>query len=67
MSYSRKLTLHEIKILNINVPSIDANVMGDDFQIKEITAKEKRKIGNYYRNVHRETKFAEIIGTKSNV
>ena len=43
MSYSRKLTLHEIEILNINVPSIDANVMGDDFQIKEITAKEKKK------------------------
>ena len=43
MSYSRKLTLHEIKILNINVPSIDANVMGDDVQIKEITAKEKKK------------------------
>ena len=34
--YHRKLTLHEIKVLEIN-----ANLMEKDFQIKKINAKEE--------------------------
>ena len=35
-SYYRKLTLHEIKVLEIN-----ANLMENDFRIKKINAKEE--------------------------
>ena len=36
LPYYRKLTLHEIKVLEIN-----ANLMGNDFRIKKINAKEQ--------------------------
>ena len=37
----RKLTLHEIKVLEIN-----ANLMGNDFRIKKINAKEEVEFHN---------------------
>ena len=40
-TYYRKLTLHEIKVLEINV-----NLMKNDFQIKEIDAKEVVTVEN---------------------
>ena len=39
--YYRKLTLHEIKVLEIN-----ANLMENDFRIKKINAKEEVKFHN---------------------
>ena len=39
--YHRKLTLHEIKVLEIN-----ANLMEKDFQIKKINAKEEVEFHN---------------------
>ena len=39
--YYRKLTLHEIKVLEINV-----NLTGNDFRIKKITAKEEVEFHN---------------------
>ena len=39
--YYRKLTLHEIKVLEIN-----ANLMGNDFRIKKINAKEEVEFHN---------------------
>ena len=44
--YYRKLTLHEIKVLEINVTKINANLMGNDFRIKKINAKEEVEIHN---------------------
>ena len=39
--YYRKLTLHEIKVLEIN-----ANLMENDFRIKQINAKEEVEFHN---------------------
>ena len=39
--YHRKLTLHEIKVLEINATSINANLMENDFRIKKINAKDE--------------------------
>ena len=39
--YYRKLTLHEIKVLEIN-----ANLMGNDFRMKKINAKEEVEFHN---------------------
>ena len=41
LPYYRKLTLHEIKVLEI-----DANLMGNDFRIKKINAKEEVEFHN---------------------
>ena len=41
LPYYRRLTLHEIKVLEIN-----ANLMGNDFRIKKIYAKEKVEFHN---------------------
>ena len=40
-AYYRKLTLHEIKVLEIKATLINANLVGKDFRIKDINAKEK--------------------------
>ena len=42
----KKLTLHEIKVLKINATQIYANLMKNDFQIKETEAKEEVTIQN---------------------
>ena len=44
--YYRKLTLHEIKALEINVTQFYANLMKNDFQIKETDAKEEVTVQN---------------------
>ena len=44
--YHRKLTLHEIKALEINVNQFYANLMKNDFQIKETDAKEEVTVQN---------------------
>ena len=41
LPYYRKLTLHEIKVLEIN-----ANLMENDFRIKKINAKEEVEFHN---------------------
>ena len=41
LPYYRKLTLHEIKVLEIN-----ANLMENNFQIKKINAKEEVEFHN---------------------
>ena len=44
LPYYRSLTLHKIKVLEINATWINANLMKNDFRIKEIlniNAKEK--------------------------
>ena len=41
LPYYRKLTLHEIKVLEINATLINANLMENDFRIKKINAKEE--------------------------
>ena len=38
--YYRKLTLHEIKVLEINATQINANLMENDFRMKKINAKD---------------------------
>ena len=40
-AYYRKLTLHDIKVLEIKATLINANLVGKDFRIKDINAKEK--------------------------
>ena len=40
-AYYRKLTLHDIKVLEIKATLINANLVGKDFPIKDINAKEK--------------------------
>ena len=44
--YYRKLTLHEIKVLEINATSINANLMENDFRIEKINAKKEVKFHN---------------------
>ena len=44
--YYRKLTLHEIKVLEINATLINANLMANDFRIKKINAKEEVEFHN---------------------
>ena len=41
ITYYRKLTLHEIKVLEINATYINVNLMENDFRIKIINAKEE--------------------------
>ena len=41
--YYRKLTLHEIKVLEINATSVNANLMENEFRINKINAKEEVK------------------------
>ena len=43
---ARKLTLLEIKVLEINATSINTNLMGNDFRIKKINAKEEVEFHN---------------------
>ena len=42
----RNLTFHEIKVLKGNATQINANIMENDFRIKEIKAKERVTIKN---------------------
>ena len=44
--YNRKLTLHEIKVLENNATKINANLMENDFQIKKINEKEEVEFHN---------------------
>ena len=44
--YYRKLTLHEIKVLEINATLINANLMANDLRIKKINAKEEVEFHN---------------------
>ena len=44
--YYRKLTLHEIKVLEINRTYINANLMENDFRLKKIIAKEEVEFHN---------------------
>ena len=46
LPYYRKLTLHEIKVLEINATWINANLMENDFRIKKINAKEEVEFHN---------------------
>ena len=46
LPYYRKLTLHEIKALEINATEINANLMENDFRIKKINAKEEVEFHN---------------------
>ena len=46
LPYYRKLTLHEIKVLEINATWINANLMKNDFRIKKINAKEEVEFHN---------------------
>ena len=39
LPYYRKLTLHEIKVLEINATSNNANLMENEFRINKINAK----------------------------
>ena len=42
----RKLTLHEIKVLEINAIEINANLMENEFRINKINAKEEVEFQN---------------------
>ena len=44
--YYRKLTLHEIKVLEINATLINANLMEKNFRIKKINAKDEVEFHN---------------------
>ena len=44
--YYRKLTLYEIKVLEINATQINANLRENDFRIKKINAKEEVEFHN---------------------
>ena len=46
LPYYRKLTLHEIKILEINATQINANLLENDCRIKKINAKEEVQLHN---------------------
>ena len=46
LPYYRKLTLHEIKVLEINATQINANLMENNFRIKKINTKEKVEFHN---------------------
>ena len=46
LPYCRKLTLHEIKVLEINATLINANLMENDFRIKKINAKDEVEFHN---------------------
>ena len=46
LPYYRKLTLHEIKVLEINATWINANLVENDFRIKKINAKEEVEFHN---------------------
>ena len=41
-----KLTLHEIKVLEINATSINANLLENEFRINKINAKEEVEFHN---------------------
>ena len=41
LPYYSKLTLHEIKVLEINATLINANLMENDFRIKKIIIRSK--------------------------
>ena len=63
--YYRKLTLYEIKVLEINMTQINANLMENDFQIKEIKVRER--IAFWNEGNYKETKLVETSGTKKNI
>ena len=46
LPYYRKLTLHKIKVLEINATYINANLMENDFRIKKINVKEEVEFHN---------------------
>ena len=57
LPYYRKLTLHEIKVLEIN-----ANLMANDFRIKKINAKEEVEFHNKGTNAIK-TQLVVTTGT----
>ena len=44
--YYRKLTLHEIKVLEINASQINANLVENEFRMNKINAKEEVEFHN---------------------
>jgi len=69
--YDRKLmTLHEIKVLEVNAIRINAKLVGNDFQIKERNEKERVTFPNGRKLTRRhvtETKLVETTGTNLKV
>ena len=60
--YYRKLTLHEIKVLEINATYINANLMENDFRIKKIFVKEEENFIIKKINAIKTQLVAEIKG-----
>ena len=57
--------LYEIKVREINMTQINANLMENDFQIKEIKVRER--IAFWNEENCKETKLVETSGTKKNI